>query len=149
MRLFEESRGASLKDVSWLRKAMSRRLSDLRLRPSLIYDLALAGAEIMSNVARHGAPAPQQLSLAVDLIGSRVKISVGDDGGPFKDFFMRWPEAALNAAFLEGGGGRGLSLIREVLQDVTYESDSSGNMLCGMVDLVAKQPVVLIFGSYT
>lgn len=143
MQIFDEQRGGTLQDVTWLRRALWRCLTDLRLRQELIYDLALAAAEIMTNAVRHAQPAPTLIGLKLDLVGTRVKLSIEDNGGSFIDFASHWMRAGKNSVLIEGAGGRGLSLVRETLQNVTYQSGAL-NQFIGYAELPPHQPLVLI-----
>jgi len=142
-RLLYEQRAATLADVAWLRKALTRTLTDLRLREELIFDLVLAAAEMLTNAVQHGQPQPTELFLTLDLIGSRLLLSVGDNGGAFGDFGRLWSKATRNSAFVEGEGGRGLPLLREILKNVSYTSGPP-NILSGYADLLPHQPTLLI-----
>lgn len=141
MRIFCDSRPATLSDVSLLRRAMCAQLEHLRLKPEVIDDLAIVVSEVGANIVRHSAPAATEINVEVDLTGHALKIRILDDGGPFRDF-NAVPSRNDTASILDESG-RGLALVKSALESVRYEPGTP-NILTGWRNLAASRPCVLI-----
>jgi serine/threonine-protein kinase RsbW len=141
MRIFEAERPASLAEVSWLRRAMARRLGDFRLPAEVVDDLQLVVSEIASNAVVHEDPAPKTISVRLDIQGTELILEVIDDGAPFvsRDLALRepMPQDPLSHS------GRGLGLARDALDHTRYWSDGV-NHFVGRRNLRRRRPSALV-----
>lgn len=142
MILFEETRPATAKDVSRLRAGLQRSLRDLRINDAMLWDVILAAAEVATNVVRHSAPSATQITLRLSLIGAQLRLEVMDDGGPFAAF-SKARGAGSRLADPLAESGRGLQLVDDALERITYTSGAC-NSFVGWKPLVSERPLVLI-----
>jgi DNA-binding response OmpR family regulator/anti-sigma regulatory factor (Ser/Thr protein kinase) len=141
--LFEAIRAATLAEVSWLRRAMARRLKDSRLSQEIVDDLQLVLSEVATNAVEHSHPPPNSLRVCVDLIGTNVAIAIEDDGGGFADFAPAHRQAESKSIPSEALSGRGLSLIRDALNRYSYQMGRV-NRFVGWKSLFRNHSTVLI-----
>lgn len=95
-------------------------------REALAFNLNLVLTEAVVNAIEHGSPvdSPATLRVCIDIRDDLLSIRVHDYGQGFEleEFAERDP----------GGldeGGRGIFLIRELMDSVTYRKTPSGNVL--------------------
>lgn len=143
MLIYHETKIGSLREASRLRKELSRRLADLRLPDSVVCPLLLGVSEILGNILKHSEPLPSFIGVRVDLLGSQLRLEITDDGGSFFDFVERVSNAGSTGhpELLETG--RGLGLIGESLERLSYETGNV-NRSVGWKSIVSKKPMVLI-----
>jgi anti-sigma regulatory factor (Ser/Thr protein kinase)/CheY-like chemotaxis protein len=142
MRIFEEARPATLEDVSWLRKALARRLEDLRLSAEIINDLQITVSEIATNAVVHCTPKPTTLEVSVDIAATGLTIEIIDDGGTFVDFAAAL-QRAVAAPDLDAFSGRGLALARDAMSQIDYKT-TDRNRFIGKRSLRPTRPTVLV-----
>lgn len=96
-----------------------------------IYSLQLAADEAASNIIEHAYAGVSNASLDVtcDMRDDELIITMHDTGRPFNPSRVKQPN--LKADLSERQiGGLGLYLMRKLMDDVRYESDSqTGNLL--------------------
>ena len=102
--------------LSTLRSTLRRWLDDHDVNQTQVRDLVLAAGELATNVCIHAHPQGDGLlQLSAELDGGLLRLSVRDSG--------RWqPE-------LDRGGGRGLAIVRSLVDDVSIETDESGTFV--------------------
>jgi len=102
--------------LSTLRSTLRRWLEDHDVNEAQVRDLVLAAGELATNVCIHAHPQGDGLlQLSAELDGGLLRLSVRDSG--------RWqPE-------LDRGGGRGLAIVRSLVDDVSIETDESGTFV--------------------
>jgi len=141
--IYHETRPGNLREASRLRKELSRRLAVLRLSDSVVCPLLLGLSEVLGNILIHSNPSPGFIGVRVDLVGSQLRLEITDDGGSFPDFVERVSRADA-AGYLElSETGRGLGLIRESLERLSYDAGSV-NRIVGWKSIVSEKPIVLI-----
>ena len=96
-----------------------------------IYSLQLAADEAASNIIEHAYAGVSDASLDVtcDLLADKLVITMRDTGVPFDPSLVKQPN--LKADLSERQiGGLGLYLMRKLMDDVRYESNSkTGNLI--------------------
>jgi serine/threonine-protein kinase RsbW len=100
------------------RRFVDELLARAAVSPAIQDELAVAVTEACSNVVRH-APDGGTYRLTVDINDDRCLIEVRD-GGPGSD-----PDVPQNAP-LDRDGGRGLLLMRALVDDLRYEQRHPG-----------------------
>lgn len=143
MILFHETRPAVLHEASRLRKEVSRRLDELRLPDSVVGPLLVGLSEILANSLKHSSPAPGFIGVRVDLLGAQLRLQITDDGGPFHDFVNRVYAARISGVEHFSETGRGLGLIGDSLEKLSYESGSV-NSYVGWKSIFSDRPLVLV-----
>ena len=143
MLIYHDTRQASLREASRLRKELSRRLADLRLPESVVCPFLLGLSELLGNILKHADPLPGFIGVRVDLLGSQLKLEVTDDGGSFFDFLERVSSAGAAGNLELSETGRGLGLIRESLERLSYDAGTL-NRSVGWKSIVSETPIVLI-----
>jgi anti-sigma regulatory factor (Ser/Thr protein kinase) len=95
-----------------------------------IWRLEVALDEVLSNVVRHGLAAGRIGPIAVDLdIGtSRIEVVVTDDAPAFNPLEVQTPDPSVP---LEERpiGGLGITLVKALMDEVTYERRDGRNRL--------------------
>lgn len=151
MKIFSETRAATLEDVSWLRRAIRRELTNLRIQPELVNDVQVAIAELATNAVVHGSPAPTQIGLDVTIHGATLRIEISDNGGPFDGFGNTMDAASKKLAIATGTSGLGLTLAAATLHNIGYQPGTNGepNRMVGWRPLVRIRPGILLVGRDT
>ena len=110
--------------VSEVRAFVSSFLADLRAPVDVSTEIQLAVGEAAANANRHGhrADGRGEVRVYCALEGPSVTITIADDGGGFDP--GKVDATALPDRF--ASGGRGLFLMRELMDEVEFESTDSG-----------------------
>lgn len=143
MIIFHETRPANLREASRLRKELRRRLDDLRLPDLVVWPLLVGLSEILANIIKHSNPEPGFIGVRVDLLGAQLRLEVKDDGGSFCDFVKRVSGARMARDQELSETGRGLGLIGESLERLSYEGGSV-NCCVGWKPIYSDRPLVLV-----
>jgi CheY-like chemotaxis protein/anti-sigma regulatory factor (Ser/Thr protein kinase) len=141
--LFHARRPASLEEVAWIRKALSRCLADLRLASDIANEVLLSVSELATNVVLHGRPPATTLEVEVTLEKLMLRVGLIDDGGPFNGFADAWSTASLAAIPQSAVGGRGIALARDFLDSADYQAGPP-NVLTVQRRLTRQKPQVLV-----
>ena len=106
---------------------LHRGLDALQLDPRGRFAAELVFEEVVANVLRHGTqPGTEtRVSLAVELQGDDLRLTVLDDGVPFDPRDRPDPAPPTDLEHAEAGG-RGLMLIRSVSSSVEYQRTPEG-----------------------
>jgi PAS domain S-box-containing protein len=121
---------ADASELAGLREAIADWLEPLGVRAADALGITLAGCEAATNVVEHAyvGRMPGRLGLHVDLDGSgAVRMTVDDDG--------TWRKPG------GGPGGRGISLMRAVCEEVVIDSDGDGTSVA--MTLRPRHPTVV------
>ncbi len=99
--------------LAGLRRALGRWLADVGVGEEDLFNIALAASEAAANAAEHayGARAAT-FTVRCEHEGAEVRVTVSDAG--------RWRESR------PYGGGRGLAIMRSLVDDVSIERDERG-----------------------
>ncbi|MDB5572535.1 MAG: proble transcriptional regulator [Hyphomicrobiales bacterium] len=143
MIIFSETRPATLTDVSRLRRELSRRLSELRLPETMVWEVLLAVAEAGANLVRHATTLATEMHVAVHLSGSSLRVEISDDGAPFDNCVELYDKARTLIDDPLAERGRGLQLISAAFDRLDYRSGAR-NCLTGWRSLRPIHPLVLI-----
>jgi serine/threonine-protein kinase RsbW len=106
--------------VRVVRRRLSRWLAGDHLHPDLVDDLVMAASEALENCCDHafsGASAHGTMTLTAQTVDATLVITVADDGC--------WQEAPTEP----GVRGRGLAMMRELVDDVVIECGPEGTHL--------------------
>lgn len=102
---------------------------DANIKPDLRFDLTLAVEEAASNVIEHGYQGKGgPLAVSFEMLNGAVMICLRDRAKPFKPGKVTRPDTTIP---LEDRplGGLGLHLIRQLMDEVRYETLPDGNLL--------------------
>lgn len=143
MILLDETRPATLEEVSWLRRTARRCLESLHIDGQLVNDMQLAIAELATNLVVHAKSPPETIRLVLSLQGAALRLEIIDDGHPFEDFERAWASTAAKPLAATGTSGLGLALARATLRNVTYRKGPP-NHLVGWRPLKRTKPAVLV-----
>ncbi|MFM2422105.1 MAG: hypothetical protein RL291_635 [Pseudomonadota bacterium] len=143
MKLFDQTRPATLEDVSWLRKAVRRQFEGLNIASDLSNEFVLAIAELATNIVAHAASPATSIRLCVELVGSSLRLTLEDDGAPFAEFQTAWMAAERKELKATDVHGLGLALAHESLSEVSY-APGPPNALTASRPIVRSRPTVLI-----
>lgn len=95
-------------------------------REALAFDLNVVLTEAVMNAIQHGSPVstPEMLRVRIDIEGEVLSIRVHDSGQGFvlDELAERDPDALEES-------GRGIFLIRALMDSVSYRKTPSGNVL--------------------
>ena len=105
--------------------AKSNGLDDAIRRPVL-----LAVDDLLNNVLSYAFEdaATHEISLAVELSGHRLSVTMSDDGTPFNPFGAEVPEISTGLTDPDVGG-LGLHLVRTLMDDYRYERRAGRNIV--------------------
>lgn len=106
--------------VRVVRRRLSRWLHSDHLDPDVADDLVMAASEALENCCDHaftGSPAGGTMTLTAQASDATLIITIADDGC--------WQEAPTEP----GIRGRGLAMMRELVDDVAIESGPQGTQL--------------------
>jgi len=102
---------------------------EANIKPDLRFDLTLAVEEAASNVIAHGYKGKGgALAVSFEMLNSVVMICLRDRAKPFRPGKVRVPDTTVP---LEDRplGGLGLHLMRQLMDEVRYETLPDGNLL--------------------
>lgn len=94
---------------------------------SLWLRCSLALAEAFTNVVRHAhrdKPADYPVDIEVTMFSERLEIRVWDEGEPFD--LQKKLEEVTEPVDLFAGGGRGLKLMKDIADEISYTHGNSG-----------------------
>jgi anti-sigma regulatory factor (Ser/Thr protein kinase) len=92
--------------------------------------LNVALDELLANALSHGAAGRDNgsVSVAVELERERVNVRISDDGPPFDPFKQAAPDTTLSVDD-RAIGGLGIHLVREMMDEVSYQRDDGHNVV--------------------
>ena len=96
-----------------------------------VYSLQLAADEAASNIIEHAYEgiSGATLEITCDMQGDTIVITMRDTGRPFDPSKIKQPDLKADLTDRQIGG-LGVYLMRKLMDDVTYQSNSStGNLL--------------------
>lgn len=143
MLLFETQIPADILALSALRKDVSDRLMSLCPNPGVKNAILLALSEIGANAIWHGNPAPTTIGLRISLDGLNIVLEIEDDGGAFGSFDARVAQSVVTDMASMAENGRGLGIVRSLLDRVRYEAGSP-NKFVGIRALGHALPTILV-----
>jgi anti-anti-sigma factor len=130
--VYKERHAAATNDAAEL-PALTRFLQEFwsaaRLPAPAALPFELALEEAFMNIAMHGAPpGTARVEVSVVLAGARLTLTVEDDGPQFDPLSLPPPD--INAPLEERRvGGQGVHLIREMMDEVSYQRVGARNQL--------------------
>jgi serine phosphatase RsbU (regulator of sigma subunit)/anti-sigma regulatory factor (Ser/Thr protein kinase) len=106
-----------------IRRFVTAFLADIRAPIEITQDVILAVGEAAANATRHGLreEGRSEVRVGVKLEGTEVVVTIADDGPGFDMEEVKARERDRFAA-----GGRGLFLMRELMDSVTFETSPQG-----------------------
>jgi len=108
--------------ISYIRDRAAEAARAMSFTPQQVEDIRLAVGEAGSNAVRHGIdPDHCQIDVRIERRGDSLKISVSDRGCGFDPDSTRAAEPGDLA-----DGGRGISIMRALMDEVTFHFDSPG-----------------------
>jgi serine/threonine-protein kinase RsbW len=110
-------------------------LRNLGVEDDCVSDIELAVSEACSNVLKHGGGAGQQYEVTVSVDQRRARITVSDTGGGF-DVAGR----AATAPDDRAEGGRGLLLMRHLVDDLNFVTEGRGRTTLRLEKELALEP---------
>jgi len=96
-----------------------------------IYSLQLAADEAATNIIEHAYEGVSNgyLNVTCDMVGNRLTITMRDTGKPFDPSKVKQPNLKADLSDRQIGG-LGVYLMRKLMDEVRYESNSkTGNLL--------------------
>lgn len=93
-----------------------------RLPPDVAWRLRVALDEIVGNITTHGAVAgrPPAIEVTFRRDGTRVQVTIADDGPAFDPLARVDPDVTLPLEARQPGG-LGIALVKSLMDDVRYE----------------------------
>ncbi len=114
-----------------IRELVARVASDGGFSDKLIYSLQLAADEAASNIIEHAYEGISDATLEItcDMQGDTIVITMRDSGKPFDPSKVKQPNLKADLSDRQIGG-LGVYLMRKLMDDVSYQSNSNtGNLL--------------------
>ncbi len=95
-----------------------------------IYNIQLAADEAASNIIEHAYEGIKDalMEITCNMEGSTITISMFDKGKSFDPSNVKQPDVEADLSERQIGG-LGVFLMRKIMDDVHYESNSKGNLL--------------------
>lgn len=122
MTTFLASYPSSFESVAVARRAVGLFAQSRGFPAADVSDIVLAVGEACSNAVEHGHANKAHVVVRCTFEGDVLRIEIGDHGGGFDE--QRATSAAIPAEFL--GRGRGIPIMRAVMDGVRYEITTSG-----------------------
>src|SRR5690348_5543005 len=119
---FLASYPSMFESVAVARRAVGVFAQSRGFSPSEVSDIVLAVGEACSNAVEHGHEANGQILVRCAFENDTLTIEIGDRGRGFDD--KRALGSAIPAEFL--GRGRGIPIMRAVMDGVRYETGKTG-----------------------
>jgi serine/threonine-protein kinase RsbW len=120
--------------LTWVRAITADALSRLGVTDSCIDDVRLALSEACTNVIQHAdATDAYEIRLGVD--GTHCEMRVVDFGGGFDS-----ESAAATLPDQSSPGGRGISLMRALVDEITFESGPGFGTIVRLVKELEVRP---------
>jgi serine/threonine-protein kinase RsbW len=118
---------ASLQGISEARVELAAFAAASGLAPDAVWRFQVALDELLSNLARHGAPGAE-VGLELSLEGGVLELTVTDDAASFNPLEVPPPASS---ADIESRpvGGLGIALVRNLMDEVRYERREGRNRL--------------------
>jgi serine/threonine-protein kinase RsbW len=82
--------------------------------------------ELLHNAIAHGGGG--EVTVEVELLTDRVSVTLTDDGRPFDPFAMAAPDTLLSTQ-ARRIGGLGIHLVREMMDEVSYQRRGDRNVV--------------------
>ncbi len=125
--------------------AVSARFEELaeviQLPAKSVTHILIALDEILSNIVKYAsdAGAAREVAVSFDISAERVEIEIADDGRPFDPVHDpgEVPETTPRGLPI---GGRGLMLVRKLMNEIRYEHSGGCNRLTLVKHLTPQQP---------
>ncbi len=148
MILLEASSSATLEDCAGTRKALFRRLDDLRLPKRCVEAAQLIFAEISANILKHSSHLPGRIDLKLSLDGISLQLQISDNGPAFEAFNRYWNLAASVELLTLQENGRGLALIAPLVSRAEYRAgtlkNGNVNRFSAEIPLHSHRPKLLL-----
>ena len=134
---FRMSVGAQPGAAEEVNKAFAEFAEAHAVPPGARRSVTIALDELLANVLSHGRPGPDPCSMTVEveLDQERVTVILTDDGTPFDPFERDAPDTTLSVED-RPIGGLGLHLVKQLMDDVSYQRRDSHNVVVLVKQLV-------------
>lgn len=107
--------------VPFIRALCRTNLGELQVTKDCIEDVGLAVTEACANVVKHSG-VDSGFDVRVHIVDETCRIVVRDEGSGFD-------EGAVKRSFADAESGRGIELMRELVDDLHYQPDGTGTSL--------------------
>lgn len=125
---------STFESVAVARRAVGLFAQSRGFSPAEVSDIVLAVGEACSNAVEHGNASKQHVDVRCAFDGGVLRVEIGDRGGGFDE--ERASNTAIPTEFL--GRGRGIPIMRAVMDGVRYEITGSGTTVFLEKRLVAS-----------
>jgi len=125
---------STFESVAVARRAVGLFARSRGFSPSDVSDIVLAVGEACSNAVEHGHVTKQYVAVRCDFEKDMLRVEIGDRGRGFDEKLVN--SAAIPAEFL--GRGRGIPIMRAVMDAVRYEITDAGTTVFLEKRLVAR-----------
>ncbi len=112
---------ATLDNIRHLRSLFTCERLGIRVPQTVLDDLCLAISELAANALDHSTKPPTDMEMDVFAEGTLLRIEFRDNGDPFHDFERRWSEGQMAPMDPLAEGGRGMWLVRNAVDNLSYE----------------------------
>ena len=112
---------ATLDNVRHLRSLFTAERLGLRVRQEVLDDCCLAVSELAANAIAYSANPPGQMTMQIFAEGTMLRVEMTDDGDRFDDFERYWAQGQMAPMDPLSESGRGMWLIRNSVDRLTYE----------------------------
>lgn len=143
MLLYERTIDADLVAISAVRRDLVERLDKLALLVPVKNSILTVLAEIATNAVRHSVVKPSLLTIRLRLNKLALVLEIEDDGVPFEAFDRKMADAATVDTAQLTEGGRGLSLIRSLVDEIHYIGGKP-NRFSASHSLSLSKPTILV-----
>jgi serine/threonine-protein kinase RsbW len=109
--------------VPFVRHLLRSTLRRLGVEDGCVHDIEIALSEACTNVLRH-AGTEDEYEVEVEVDDRRCKLTVSDAGGGFE-----FREGSAPVAPIPSEGGRGIHLMRALVDGLHFESDGPGTVV--------------------
>jgi serine/threonine-protein kinase RsbW len=126
---FEMRIGSDIGEIPAVSERLEEEMASYRFGASEILDTQLAVEEVITNIIVHGyKKAGCTIHLSGRFTGNRIEIRIADSAPPFNPLSVSEPE--LDGDIDKRGiGGLGIYLVRQVMDELSYQYEDGNNVL--------------------
>ena len=133
--------GSHLSEMSVIKGKVDDFSARSRLTASTTSKLNIVLDELISDIINFGYAddAEHEIEICLELVGHRLVVTIADDGIPFNPLTVKPPDTSAPLSEREVGG-LGIHLVRNLVDEATYQRRVNRNVLTLVIQLSPQHP---------